>query len=254
MNTSLRLHIPTKMDSLKPKHLRFVSWLFLQGYSETEFLVKAFLKLSGLKLIVDKPPAADGAKWYTHANRKKPFLLESDLISDMAERCRFMLEPGEVKPIKWVRFARARHFRLQNACFEEYLMAENYYFAYLETKKEEHLDNLISVLYRRPWQRWVAKKIRVRAGKFRKVSPAVKNSVFIWYVGFRSYVPKRCPALFSGKKSNKPFSARNYINGMVHQLTNGNITLKKELLKQPIWDALDELEQRAVDAEMLNEK
>ena len=111
----------------------------------------------------------------------------------------------------------------------------------------------MAVLYRRPWQRWNSGKIQTRAKQFAKVDPAVKNSVFMWYVGFRALVPKRCPKLFSGKKSSAAFNVRNYINGMVHQLSGGNITLNNQLLKQPVWSALDELEQRAIDAERMEE-
>jgi hypothetical protein len=236
------------MIELTRSQLIFVSWLFLSGISEPEFLVKAFLYISGLKLITHKSPALDGARWYRHSFLKAPFLITPDDMVVMADKCRFLLLPDEIKPLPWIRFARARHFRLYNATFEEYLMAENYYFAFCETKDPLHLDNLISVLYRRPWKRWKASKIQPRSRIFQTVDPAIKNSVFMWYIGFRSYVPKRCKSLFSGKKSGNAFSPRNYINGMVHQLTNGDITVKQTLLKQPVWDALDELEQRAFDA------
>lgn len=245
----LRLTLPVKMIELGRSQLIFVSWLFLSGISETEFLVKAFLNLSGLKLITTKAPARDGARWYRHSFLKAPVLITPEDITVMTDKCRFLLLPDEIKPLPWIRLAKARHYRLYNATFEEYLMAENYYFAFCETKDPQHLDNLISVLYRRPWKRWNASKINQRSRIFLKVDPAIKNSVFMWYIGFRSYVPKRCKSLFSGKKSSRAFSPRNYINGMVHQLTNGDITVKQTLLKQPVWDALDELEQRAFEAE-----
>jgi hypothetical protein len=191
---------------------------------------------------------------FTHKSIKEPFIIDTDLLSEMAKQCSFLLTAGEVKPLRWIRFARARHFRLYNASFEEYLMAENYYFAFTETKLPEHLDNLIAVLYRLPWQRWSANKIQSRGRWCSGVSPAIKNSVFMWYTGFRAFVPKRCEQLFKGKKSSKAFNPRNYINGMVHQLTNGDITIKDKLLRQSCWDALDELEQRALEADSLNSK
>ncbi len=246
----LRLTIPTRTLDLTPKQVRFISLLFMQGYSGTEFLVKVFLFLSGIRLQADMKPEPDGAQWYRHRSLKKPFILEADKLSEMAGHCRFLLEPGEIHPLPWIGLARARHFRLYNATFGEYLMAENYYFAYIQTKKNEHLDNLISCLYRRPWQRWNADRIQKRARLFRNVTPGVKNAVFMWYIGFRSYVPKRCKTLFSGRKSKRPFKVREYINGMVHQLNNGNITIKNKLLRRPVWDALDELEQRAIDYEL----
>lgn len=219
----------------------------MHHYPETEFLVTAFLYLSGLKIIPWKPAEKDGARWFRHPSRKKPFLLEPSLLHSMAQSCRFLLHTGEVQPVKWIRMARARHFRLLNATLDEYLMAENYFFAYVETKQEVHLDNLMSVLYRRPWQRWNPDKIQKRAKKFRKVDTEVKNTVLMWYTGFRGFVPKRCPSLFSGNGSSGKVNIRNYVNGIIHQLTGGDITRKKKLMEQFAWDALDELEQRAYE-------
>lgn len=249
----LRIKLPNSLIELTPKQLRFVSSLFQEKISETEFLTKAALYLSGLKLLGYRDPEPDGARWYRHGTLKKPFLVTAEIIAQISERCRFLLTPG-VKPLPWIRMARARHYRLYNACFDEYLMAENYYFAYTQTQDTAHLDNLISVLYRRPWERWDASRIQSRARKFRRVDAAVKNTVFMWYIGFRTYIPQRCPALFSGEKSNEPFKPRNYINGMIHQLSNGDITMKSQLLKQPALDALDELEQRAIEFNRITKK
>lgn len=251
----LRLNLPQSTAQLTPRQLKVISWLFLMGLPESEFLVKAFLFLSGLQLQVWRKPEADGARWFVHNSLKRPFLIETDVLSEMAKQCSFLLEPAELQPLRWIRFARSRHFRLYNATFDEYLMAENYYFAYTETRKPEHLDNLIAVLYRIPLHRWNSDKIQRRARWFSRVSPEVKHSVFMWYTGFRAYVPKRCPHLFSGSgKKAEAFNPRNYVNGMIHQLSNGDITIKDALLSRPCWDALDELEQRAIEADSINSK
>jgi hypothetical protein len=246
--------MPSRLIDLTPKQVLFISSLYLLGYTKTEFLVKAFLCLSGLKMLSDRTHADDGSRWFIHRTVRKPFLIAPDQFVDMISKCEFVLNPGEVKPLRWIKLAKARHFRLYNATFDEYLMAENYFFAYTETNDGKHLDNLISVLYRRPWQHWNSKKIQKRAVKFRKVDPAVKNAVFLWYVGFRHYVSKRCKTLFSGGKSSVPFNPRGYINGIIHQLNNGDITIKDILLRQPAWSALDELEQRAIEVENIKSK
>lgn len=249
----LRIYIPKKLSELTADQLRYISLLYLAQYSELEFLTKALLYLTGVKLSCELK-STPGSWWCSHRQLKKSFILDSDQITEMKRQVEFLLKPDEVHPLPWIRLARARHFRLYDATFEEYLMAENFYFAYVQTKSEEHLDNLISCLYRRPWHRWNAGKIQKRSIQFRKIDQATKNTVFIWYVGFRSYVPQRCKTLFSGKKSSRPFNVREYVNGMIHQLTNGDITIKSSLLKQNVWDALDELEQRAIDFEMANNK
>ncbi|WP_372775661.1 hypothetical protein [Mangrovibacterium sp.] len=249
--TALKLTIPTTLLNLTQRQLIFISRLFLMGYSETEFLIKAFLFLSNLKIV--KSPGIGDDMYFKHKSIRKPTIIDTELLAQMAEKCRFLLDTEEVRPVRWINFARARHFRLYNATFGEYLMAENYYFAFVGTRKDEHLNKLMAVLYRRPWHRWNSDKIQSRAKQFAKVDPAVKNSVFMWYIGFRALVPKRCPNLFAGKKSSGDFNVRNYINGMIHQLSGGNITLNNQLMNQPVWNALDEMEQRALDAARLEE-
>lgn len=253
MKNELRITIPAKLSELSADQLKFLAMLFLMEYTRDEFLLKALLKITGLKLIKevkDEP----GAWWFRHPSRKRPFILDADQLAEMNKKVDFLLNPDEIHPLRWIGLARARHFRMYNATFDEYLMAENYYFAWIQTKQEEHLDNLVACLYRRPWQRWNSGKIQQRAKQFRKISPEVKYTVFLWYIGFRAYVPKRCKTLFSGKKSTRPFNVREYINGMIHQLNNGDITIKSQLLRQPLWDALDELEQRAIDYELSTSK
>jgi hypothetical protein len=252
-SNELRITIPTKLSQLTADQLQFLSALYLLQYAEAEFLTKALLKITGLK-VVKEVKNEPGAYWFKHQSLKKPFIMDADQIAEAKKKVEFLLSPDEIHPLKWIGLTRARHFRLYNASFEEYLMAENYYFAYIETKKPEHLDNLISVLYRLPWHRWNAEKIQLRAARFRSVSPVIKQTVFLWYIGFRSFIPKRCPALFSGPPSKKAFNPRNYINGMIHQLSNGDITIKNKLLQQSCWDALDELEQRAIEADSINAK
>lgn len=248
MNAELRITIPTQLSQLTGEHLKFIALLYLMEYPEAEFLTKALLKITGIS-IVREVKNEPGAYWFKHPMRKKPFILDADVLAEMLKKVAFLLAPDELHPLKWIGLSRARHFRLYNATFGEYLMAENYYFAYTQTRNPLHLDNLMACLYRQPWQRWHANKIQQRAARFRSTSPEIKFTVFLWYIGFRSFVPKRCKALFSGAKSKQAFNPRNYINGMVHQLSNGDITLKDKLLSRPVWDALDELEQRAIDAD-----
>lgn len=258
----LRVNIPTKLSELTADQLQYISRLYLMQYSETEFLVKALFFFTGIKLLSSTASRSDSASapelvegwWCHHSSLKKSFILDAEQITEMKRQVDFLLQPDEVHPLPWIGLAHACHFRLYNACFEQYLMAENFYFAFIQTKNTEHLDNLISCLYRRPWHRFNAEKIQERARQFRNLDPAIKNTVFIWYIGFRTYIPKRCKTLFSGKPSKRPFNPREYINGMIHQLTNGDITIKDKLLSMPVWDALDELEQRAIDFELANSK
>lgn len=252
----IRLNIPQKMIDLNADQLLYISDLFASGYTEREFLTKAFIFLTEIRIVPYLTPPNPDDVVLTH-KKSEPFIMTAEQLALLSEKCRFLLTPDEVKPIKkFNRFAFARHYRLYNTNFEEYLMAENYYFAFTHTQDVEHLDNLISVLYRYPWQRWNSEKIQKRSQKFANLSPEEKYSVFLWYAGFRNYVSKRCKTLFSNKGggSDTAFNPRNYINGMIHQLTNADVTARSKLLKTPTMAALDELEQRAIEAEKTEEQ
>ena len=245
----LRLYIPTNWNQLNHKQLLFIANLYQYNTGETDFLTRALLYLTGLRMVMGKNPG-NGERYFTHKNAKKQVIINSEQLAIMSEKCRFLLTINELKPLKYIRLAKARHYRLYNATLEEYLMAENYYFAYIQTREPKHLANLISVLYRRPWQRWNAEKIQQRAKKFMHLPQAKQNSVFMWYVGFRSFVPHRCPTLFkSTPAGTSTFNARVYINNIMHTLNKGDITRNNTLLKQPVWYALDELEARAKENE-----
>lgn len=244
----LKLHIAKNWRELKRNELLFVAWLYTQGLSETDFLTKAFLYLSQLSLVSDGSNVS-GAKWYSHKSRKSPFLIDHTLMVELVKQVDFLLTISEIQPIKWFKLARARHFRLLNASLDEYLMAENYFFAYSYTKDPIHLNNLIAVLYRCPWQGFKRELIPKRAKRFETLSLKEKYSVYLWYSGFRSYVPLRCPSLYKGKKASGKLNIRDYINGMMHNLNLGDATKNNKLLKLNMWVALDELEQKAIDVE-----
>jgi len=236
----LRLYVPKSWHQLSEKNLVAVSEMLMMIRSKYDLLVPALMIFSGLRFHELK----DGEKWYKHHKTKHPFILDDDELAVMADKLEFLMEIQESNPIRWIRGNRSRHARMYNATFEEYLMAENYFFAYSQTKRVEHLENLISVIYRYPWQKWSSGNIESRSRKFRKVANCKKYAVLVWYIGFRTYVQKRCKTLFSGSGSGAS-NVRDYINGVIHVLNNGDITLTDRMLKQPAWYALDELEQRA---------
>lgn len=262
MINKLQLYIPTRWSQLNSKQLLFMANLYVWNHGEADFLTKAFLFLSGLKITAkDLSPLQRGtseaegvnAHFYTHPTMPHPVAIDDELMAIMTDKCRYLLQIGEITPVKWIGLARARHPRLYNATFEEYLMAENYYFAYVKTREQQHLNNLAAVLYRRPWHRWDAEKIQQRALQFKNIPDDVRNSVFMWYVGFRGYIAQRCPTLFSaGGKSAGNIDVRNYINSLVHTLNGGDITRTDTLMRQPMWYALDEMEQRAREADELS--
>lgn len=240
--SELRLHIPRSWSEISEDHLVAISEMLMMVRNKYDLLVPALMIFSGIRHHTGEK--VDGARWFTHPSVNHPFILDNDQLAIMANKLEYLTEISECRPIRWIRGTRARHHRMYNACFEEYLMAENYFFAYNKTKQVQYLEQLMAILYRYPWQRWSSNLINKRSHKFRKVSDGKKYAALVWYIGFRSYVQKRCKNLFSGS-SGSTQNIRDYINGVIHTLNNGDITITDRMLRQPCWYALDELEQRA---------
>lgn len=240
---ALKLQIPRSWVELNNSQLLFVAGIISSIQGKYDLLIPALMEFTGLR-VHKGAERVDEAVWYTHPSMKNPFLLDNDQLAVMADKLEYLMDIKECQPIRWIRMARARHYRLYNATLEEYLLTENYFFAYSKTYQVKHLENMMAILYQVPWQKFSADKVEGRSKRFQRVSIEKKNSMFIWYVGFRSYVRRRCPNLFSGSGKGLP-DIRQYINGIIHTLNNGDITLTEKLLKQPAWFALDELEQRA---------
>lgn len=253
------LSLPTSWDQLKPKQLLFVSWLFLQGKERSDFLTRAFIFLSGLRPLQKSASINKKEKqfdyWYKHKFYKKAFTISQGVMVELVNRCKFLLEDvGEVNPLKRIRFARARDRRLYKSTFGEYLSAENWYFAYQTTQKEEYLDCLVACLYRPWWKRFDDSKVRKRSKFYRKVPIHVKYTVFLWYSGFRNYVKTRCPELFKETGEGGKMNVRDHITGMIRCLNDGDITKNKLLMKSPLWDALTELNQAMEAVKKLKSK
>lgn len=244
---ALKLQIPRSWVELNNSQLLFVAGIISNIRGKYDLLIPALMEFTGLR-VYKEGDRMEESGWYTHPSMKNPFILDNEQLAVMADRLEYLMDIKECHPIRWIRMARARHFRLYNASFEEYLLAENYFFAYSKTYQVQHLENMMAVLYRSPLEKFSAGKVEKRAKKFRKVSIEKKNAMFIWYVGFRSYVRRRCPNLFSDAGKGG-VDVRQYVNGIIHTLNNGDITLTEKLMVQPAWSALDELEQRARIAE-----
>lgn len=246
--TELRLTLPRSWQELTERQLLFVASVINSMRSKYDLLIPVLMQFTGIRVHPEVEQVSDGS-WYRHPSLKKPFILDDDQLVIMADRLSYLMDIDECNPIRWVKLARARHRRMYNATFEEYLMCENYFFAYTKTYQPNFLECLVSVLYRLPWQRWNSDKIEKRARWFRNIHQDKKGAIFLWYLGFRNYVKRRCPKLFSGSGSETDI--RTYINGVIHTLNNGDITITDRLLKQPCWYALDELEQRAAERERI---
>lgn len=208
-------------------------------------------------------------------------LLLSRLIGECADReevkARFLLSrcltPSEAlrfspsdllvafPPLEWIdappsvpvrpsrigeRLALDAHF--QGVAFETYLVAENLYQGYLSTRRRATLSLLFDVLY---------PPTEDSSPPAPPLDAATQEGVvLLWWWGLKSHFSHTFPDLFrpadSGSISSSDMAAS--MNAQIRALTGGDITKEPVVLGADTWRALTELDAKARDARLLEER
>lgn len=241
---TVNFKIPKSWIELSPGQLLFVAKLFLSEFAQIryKFLTHVFLKFAKLKVLKER----DGKQFYK-LRGEKPFTLTSSMMRELAGKLSYLLaEVTEIKPLRKIRRAKACNYRLYKTKFIRFLMAENFYIAFSETKEKQHLNCLVATLYNRPGRAFDDKLIKRRSRYYRFVGITKKYTVYLWYSGFRWYVAKECPEIFSsGSGSAGPVKIKEHIMGMIRGLSDGDVTKNDNVLQVDTWDALYELNAKA---------
>ena len=254
--TEVRLNTPLSWSELSNKQKLYIASLQLTYSKGPDLLVRSFLFCTGLKKIVDAEPVTEAAErehWYRY-KKSKPFLIPDTVILEAASKMNYLLrEPINYTPLPRIRRAKPLHYRLYNAIFEQYLMAENFFMAFTKTDDVAHLNCLCVVLHTRHFQKWDSSLIKKRSKYFTKVSMAEKTTVYTWYISFRNYVASECPNLQKPSSNGEEPKMKEMVRGMVRMLNKGDIKGNETIYKAPVWDALYELEAQAEEYEKQKE-
>ena len=106
----------------------------------------------------------------------------------------------------------------KNMSFLEFIKADNYYSAFMQSGNTEHLNHLVAVLYRPSrtdlWQESPDFKgderiplneyhITDRAKQARRIHLVDRYAILLQYAGLRAYLQQRYPETFSGGKPSR---------------------------------------------------
>ena len=132
-----------------------------------------------------------------------------------------------IKTIRCPRFPWTRLYGPQDAMnsstFGEFTMAQENYEQYNKTGKQEHLDKMVAILYRRKKHFWwitrhfvdsTDSRVRLkdcalaeRSKSISRIDPLVKQAVFLFFSGVQNSLPGRFPNVYRPKPksdSTKP--------------------------------------------------
>ena len=241
----INLTAPQSWKELSPKQLIYISWLMCRGnLTEKEFHTYAFVRLTGIK-VLNKVDDTWHCKY-----KKNHFTLSAEQVLSFSGQFTWLTQSiGEVTPLPELKKIAHQDVRLRKLPLEQYLACENYYQAYLFTKKEEFLNKLIASFYLGD-EEFNDGYTAERAELFEKLSFHIRHTVFLWFYGLKSVFQKQFPNFFQKVESTfdeKPQAPNmlTQINNMIRMLNGGDITKTETIYKIDTWEALAELDAKA---------
>lgn len=131
---------------------------------------------------------------------------------------------------------------------EKFIMADNFYQMYVNSRDDSFLEDLFFVLYSSP--------LDIPAFKLR---PWQRINCFYWFGALKTFFSRQFPDFFQPAKSQDALGSSfndqmESMNAMIRALTKGDITKEKKVLAMDTWRALSELNAQAREYREFNAK
>jgi len=202
--------IPSKWDELNKKQLIKMAWLSVTTLNTGNLKKIAFLVLTMHLSLMEK------IRFYFF------YFVQSNLTekADMLKFVDSFTKSGNMS-IQKIPLLRYKNVLLQgpkdglsNSCLYEFIEAESHFYWYMSNNKEEHLDALISVLYRPidkrkaktsldrriPLEEFDTSSIKMAVSK---IDRHTKLAIMIWFDGCRMNLYNQFPNLFSKNNTER---------------------------------------------------
>lgn len=236
--------LPTSWQELDQKQLLFVYSVIAADFSADELRTLCFIKWSGMKVLEKTDRHSFVVKHKEYVFELEPVdvamaLSALDWILDVPDMPVRLEKIGKARPVD----AFFRGLKL-----EWFLVVEALWSQYLESRDEQLLRRIASVLY------------QVENPKMTKVHQV---NIIYWMSSLKKFLANRFSEIYSsssrkgdgtgslGRRRNSPEESA---NAMIRALTKGDITKEREILDSETWRALTELNEQAREYRTLNEQ
>lgn len=263
--SEINLHLP-KWNELTRKQLLYICRLFIAGFDQNTFRLKAFLNLTGVKALPRK--IVKDQEYWQFCKGKEEFWLTSfevtwflKSVDYLTENCKLTVNlfPSFLIGLRryWGPYKECR-----NLSWKEFIHAEGQFFAYNNSKPERkqfYLNMLCAVLYRpgredyhpmspnydgdrrQPFNDFI---YPLRAKWFRWLPMVKRYAVYSFYAGCRNAMVEAHPQVFKsgGVSSEAPVNPVMGLIQLVTDLNQGDVTKNEQIYNSPAWDVLNLLE------------
>jgi hypothetical protein len=254
----INITLPTAWKELTPRQLLYISFLITQReLTPVQLRTAALIRFSGIRIL----EKTGDTEWYCRY-QKQEFILTDSLALALSNKLQFLTATmGEITPLPQMGGYIHVDPRLHETPFRQYVAAENYFQAFIFTRKEHFLNCLCAVFYshkknakNRPTDTFNDGQTDERARTFQHLPLHVRYTAFLWYYGLKNVLANAFPHFFVHRENNieenektAPPNMRLIINSMIRALTGGDVTKTDTVYLAETWAALAELDAKALE-------
>lgn len=236
MQLTLNLTTPKDWQELSDKELRYVFRLLAGNYSLPQIKSLCLMKWAKMRVL-----RREGAVFIIE-HEGKSYPLTALQVTE-ATTTMTWLDGVPGYPVRLSQIGKHRPVRadFQDVSFGDFLILDNLYQGYLQTKRADLLAEMAQIMYR-------AEKM--------KLAPEEEVCIFYWFASvkqmfasmFRHFLkPVSTDETMGGAPSFQQLQES--MNAQLRALTGGDITKEKQVLEMDCWRALTELDAKAKDYE-----
>jgi hypothetical protein len=242
----LYLTVPEGWHQVTEKQLEYVARLLYHKMPEPEFLSRCFMRFSGLSLLQRSPVIIDEIPHYCFTHNKKRHYIDVDTFTDLTHKLDWILrDVGLFKNPAKIGSYIGCNYKLYGVSFEEFLIADQMYIAYSSTSKEEFINKLIAICYRKPNETWdEGKQLAIRTIRFENIPMRQKYMIYLWFTGLKAWIIGKYPYVFSSSGKGIPVSPNEAVLSTLAALNGGDITKNPEIKRTEAHEALDMLNRK----------
>lgn len=236
---------PKALNELTQPQLLYILECKAAGIADIPLQTYCFFHFGGLHLC---SPSNDGALfWFRHGLKKHKVHLKTADVDFFASQLAFIHEPSE--PVRLVKIdgCKAADAYLHGVSFEEYLIVEGYWSAFLRTRDTEMLTKIAGVLYHG------RKFLGFGHTRPKRLSDAEQLSIIYWMSGFKVFCGDHWPHFFrradDGADDDDTEEMESAVSTQIRALTGGDITKVNGVMHADVWDALTELDALAHESQ-----
>lgn len=258
------LNAPSSWKELTQEQLRYVLKLMVRfnnptrlawflGHRSTphqaSFIIKTHLLCRFTGIHIAKRTEKGFICWYRKGwFRRQVFTLQAWQVQDLLSQFGYIdkLEQMDNR-LDVIGKLHAVNVRLHGVTFGDYLNMEKYFHAFQMSQKEQMLEKLALLLYR--------KKDDSMAEKI-SLDDASALNVYLWYAAIKEHFSSQFRHFFKKVDADVAgeFNILESFNTQIRALTDGDVTKEDDVLQKDCWRALTELNQKAREAEEFKQK